>query len=330
MQDTTHLLLIDGNNIGYAAMYQPALSRLAYRGMATGGILGLAQSVMRISALFPQAVPIVLWDGHAQWRKDLFPDYKANRKDTPEKIEIAEKWRTQAPHAQTLLLQMGVPQVRAADAEADDLAYRICRGSETEAFTDHTPQRITLVSNDKDWLQALSETTDWLSPITNKRADLSDLSSGESNTVDDGPFRDTDDFILAKAIAGDKSDNIDGVPGVGSKTAAKLLARHGDLEGLQAAVISGAAKDTKSREIVKNMALIERNRHLMDWRRAPAPQEVGMMRESFDATDCRDLCEHLGLENLAKRLSESGDWSQRVMQWPMSAGLDHVERALWR
>lgn len=316
----TSLLLIDGNNIGYAAMYQPALSRLSFRDFPTGGILGLVQSILRLSSLFPDAVPVVLWDGHAAWRKVLCPEYKATRKDTPEKEEIAEKWRVQAPHAQTLLLHMGVAQARAADAEADDLAYRICR------LENEQRGKVTLVSADKDWWQAISPDIDWFSPITDKRVTLADLLT---DAVDDGPFRDTDEFILAKAIAGDKSDNIPGVSGVGVKTAVKLLVRHGSLEGIAAAVASGVAKDKKAADVAGSLDLIQRNLRIMDWRLAPVPQEVGMVREAFDASACGTFCEALGLHRLAERLDSSGEWSKRMSRLSMAGVLDWVDAALF-
>lgn len=322
------LLLIDGNNIGYAAMYQPALSRLQHQGTPTGSILGLAQSVMRLSALFPEALPVVLWDGHAQWRQEIWPEYKANRKDTPEKVEIAEKWRLQSPLAQALLLHMGVPQVRAADAEADDLAHQICNGAQAVAEATGMKTAITLVSNDRDWLQALSPTVDWFSPITDKSITLDDLLQGCADGFSFLDFQDTREFLLTKAIEGDSSDNIPGVPGVGVKTALKLLHRHGGLDGIVHAVSSGAAKDTKSRNVAENLEQIHRNLQIMDWRQAPAPKHPGMVREAFDSESCGDFCASLGMDRLAKNLGDSSNWAERERIWPVAVGLDIVEQAI--
>lgn len=298
----THILLIDGQNIGYASMHVPALSRLSHAGMRTGGIMGLAQSVMRIVKLFPGAVPVVLWDGHAAWRKELCPEYKENRKDTPEKRAVADAWRQQQPWASALLLQMGVIQARAHDAEADDLAGRLCM--DLPAMDEHGIDRITMVSGDTDWWQAISERVDWFTPITDKGMTLEKLRTDEAK---DGPFAGPEEYILAKAIAGDSSDNIPGVPGVGITTAVKFMRLHGGLDGIRRAVESGSAKDKKSAAIVGLLPMIERNRRIMDWRLAPeASGPAGLVSASFDADECRLLCEEFGLDRLAERLP--GEW----------------------
>ena len=301
----SHILLIDGNNIGYASMYVPALSKLSHNGMQTGGIMGLAQSVMRIVKLFPGAVPVVLWDGHAAWRKDLCPEYKENRKETPEKRAVADAWRQQQPWASALLMQMGVTQVRSHDAEADDLAGRLCM--DLPALEEHGIGRVTMVSGDTDWWQAISENVDWFTPITDKAMTLEMLGT---DAVKDGPFTGPNEYLLAKAIAGDNSDNIPGVPGVGIATAVKLLRLHGGLEGIRQAVESGAAKDKKSSAIASMQQTVERNRSIMDWKLAlPASESASIIRLPFDAKECQSLCAEFGLGRLSDRLGEESEWA---------------------
>lgn len=295
---TSHILLIDANNLGYASMYTPALSRLSHAGEATGGIVGLAQSVLRITRQFPGAVPVVLWDGHAAWRKTLCPAYKANRNATPEKRAITDSWHRQQPIAQALLQHMGVIQLRSPDAEADDLAGRL--SLDPEAMTRHAVARITLVSGDTDWWQALSERVDWMTPITDKTMTLEKLRTDAGKS---GFFTGPEEYILSKAIAGDSSDNIAGVAGVGLVTAAKLLRAHGGLEGIRQAVTAGVAQDRKSQAIAEAYALIDRNRHLMDWRMAPASFEpVQILHQSFDPQACHAFCLRLGMSRFSERL----------------------------
>ncbi len=318
----THILLIDGNNIGYASMYVPALSQLVHNGQPTGGIMGLAQSVMRITALFAGAVPVVLWDGHASWRKVLCPEYKDNRKSTPEKVAVADSWRQQQPLASALLLHMGVIQMRAVDAEADDLAGRLCM--DPEALADHGIERITMVSGDTDWWQAISEQVDWFTPITDKAMSLEMLRTDEAK---DGPFVSPDEYLLAKSVAGDSSDNIPGVPGVGIATAVKLLRLHGGLDGIGRAVASGHAKDKKSAAIADLLPTIERNRQIMDWRLAPSsePGNVGLVRDQFDPDVSQAICENFGLARLAERLSDGGRWADVMRNQNMARVMDFCE-----
>lgn len=77
------LLLIDANSIGYAAMFQPELAKMRKEGASTAALHGLPASVMRIMRRFRLATPILLWDGEAQWRNRLYPEYKLERMADP-------------------------------------------------------------------------------------------------------------------------------------------------------------------------------------------------------------------------------------------------------
>lgn len=315
----TQIVLIDGNNIGYAGMYIPALAHLSCDDQPTGGILGMAQSVVRLANLYPEAVPVVLWDGHAAWRKVLYPDYKANRHDKPEKVAVADSWNIQQAHARALLMHMGVIQVRAADAEADDLVWRICQGVDDPDFG---IERIILCSNDQDWLQALGPRIDWYSPITEKTMDLDTFLHGPD------AYQSTEEFILAKAMAGDVSDNIPGVAGVGVKTALKLLRLHGGLDGIAAAVTSGAAKDKKSAAIADALPLIARNRQLMDWSLSEPsePSAASIIRESFYAEGVQHICERFRLDKFLQRLTPDSPYLRQCSGWDIPHTMDFLEK----
>lgn len=317
-----HILLIDGNNIGYASMYIPALSKLAHDGKPTGAIMGVAQSVMRICGRFPGAVPVVLWDGRAEWRKALCPEYKENRHATAEKSAVSDAWHYQQPMTSTLLHYMGVIQVRAFDAEADDLAGRF--SLYPEHFDDFGVKQVTLVSGDTDWWQAISEKVDWFTPITDKSMTLTEL---QTEGGKDGPFSGPDEYLLAKCVAGDTSDNIPGVPGVGIATALKLLRLHGGLEGISKAVQEGRAKDKKSAAIAERISLIERNRQIMDWMASPKPvyDSVGIIRQTFDPDACQGFCKNLALTRLAIRLEEGRTWANMVEAMNMGSVVNFLE-----
>ncbi len=293
-----HILLIDGNNLGYASMYAQAYSGQSADGPIPLGVTGLIRSLLRILRLFPGAVPVVLWDGHAGWRKTLCPEYKGNRNTTPEAQAITDSWNRQQPVAREVLVRMGILQIRSPNAEADDLAGLFCR--DPGRLDAYGIQRITLVTGDTDWWQALSERVDWFTPITDRTMTLETLRTPEAKG---GPFTGPEEYILAKAIAGDPSDNIAGVPGVGLLTAVKLLRRHGGLEGLVQAVTAGVARDQKSLQIAEALPRIARNRRLMDWRLAPvAPEPVEITCRPFDPSACFAFCAELGIARFAERI----------------------------
>ncbi|MBU2788893.1 DNA polymerase I, partial [Acidithiobacillus sp. VAN18-1] len=186
---------------------------------------------------------------------------------------------------------------------------------------------ITLASNDRDWWQALGQMVDWFSPITDTHVTLEDMGTTK---VKDGPFKDAEEYLLAKAMAGDDSDNIPGVPGVGLKTAVKLLRMHGGLDGICSAVQSGVAKDKKSADIAEHHEIILRNLRIMDWRQAPDLNihQFGVLRETFDAGDALLWCDELGLGKLADRLKDDGEWARRVRGWPAGDVIDLLERGI--
>lgn len=308
------LLLIDANNIGYASMYTPALSALSHEGRPTGGILGVVQSAIRLIQRFPGYVPILLWDGEAAWRKTLCPEYKENRKD-PQKQAVADSWGRQRAMAGQLFLHLGIPQVRSSENEADDLAGFLARAA---GQADSGIGSVIMVSGDTDWWQAISERASWFSPITDKAVTLANL---QSDAVKDGPFLGPAEYLEAKIIAGDSSDNIPGVPGVGLKTACKLLRQHGGVEGIANAVAGGLAKDKKSQSIVAYRPQIERNRQIMDWSLAPPVPDhaLGILRQPFDWREFSAIASSLGLQRLLDRLAGGSAWEQweNSVRWEM-------------
>ncbi len=302
------IILIDGNNLGYACMYQPALAKLNHDGQPTGAILGLTQSVLRIQRKYPDHIPLILWDGISQWRLDLLPEYKAQRSDTPEKVAIHESWAKQRGFAMALLLSMGFLQIRAADAEADDLVHSITSHLHAE---DHA----ILCSADKDWWQAIRENVIWYNPIqessvTKERLCTDPTMVGGKNAE---PFHDAREYLLAKAIAGDTSDGIDGVAGVGLVTALQTLRKwsHPDdadsakLDQVELAVAEGKEKSARGKAIAESREKIERNRKLMDWSLAIAePERVGISGKAACEVEIKELCSVFGLKNLPDRFQE--------------------------
>jgi len=243
------IILIDANNLAYACMYQPALANLSYEGQATGAILGLVQSVLRLQRKFPDHTPVVLWDGVAQWRHDLLAEYKAQRTDTPEKVAIHESWAKQRGPAMALLMAMGFVQIRAADAEADDLVYSLTQELQED-------DAAILCSADKDWWQAIRRNVSWHNPIHGNNVDYERFRSDPSLTGGKNldPFFDTREYLLSKAISGDTSDGIDGVPGVGMVTALQILRKWSQpedpdnqkLDQIELAVSQGKEKSARA------------------------------------------------------------------------------------
>lgn len=303
---TPDLLLIDINGLGYAAMYQPALSRLEHNGFQTGGIHGALASVFLRMTEVPDAVPIVLWDGHARWRKEMYPEYKSNRNDDPGKLAIRTSYIAQTPYIQLILNRLGIPQLRCETAEADDVAGVLCRNLDASWW-------IELNSKDTDYWQSLANNVNWYSPSTGKLVTLASLAD-PATAGKDGHFLTPREYLQAKALAGDASDCIGGIEGVGLKTAAKIMREAGGtIEAFWARVDAGQAPKGVVASRVAEQASREiyaRNLKLMDWSLAPEI-DTGMLaltagRPQWDEVEA--LTDQFGLSRtLSKARQVMGD-----------------------
>jgi len=194
-------LLIDGNSVGRAAH---SSSKLTVGDEEVQAVYGMLRTVQALLREYPNHKPIVLWDGRAQWRFDLFPLYKGNRSDNPQKIAENASYHTQRPQVVEALKHLGVTQITDFNAEADDLAGYFSRK------LDINDNKITLITGDKDWQQLITENVDWLDHRSHRLVNATCFK-------DETGFKNVDQFVEAKCLTGDTSDNIPGVGGIGEK-----------------------------------------------------------------------------------------------------------------
>ncbi|RKZ19557.1 DNA polymerase I [bacterium] len=217
------LVLIDGTALAYRSHYAFAKRPLtAPDGEITSVAFGFCNSVLRlIETRKPQRIAVVFDMKGPNFRHEMYPDYKAHRKPMPEELAA------QLPRLDELLSAWGLPVYRQGGVEADDVIATMARRSAQAA---DPPDRVWLYSGDKDFMQLLDGRIGMLKP--GRRGDeITELTA-------DGVRRkfglEPADLVQVFALAGDKSDNIPGAPGVGDKTALKLITEFGDLEGLYA------------------------------------------------------------------------------------------------
>jgi 5'-3' exonuclease len=259
----TKLLLIDVNVLGIGAMREHAYRDRSHRGKATGAIHGTLDKLASLLKEHDDHLPLILWDDRCRWREAILPQYKRHRWTTPEQQAFLKSYLEQAAVVRELVGYLGLPQVFCPDFEADDLAGLICRGADPA-------WEITLATSDTDWYQALRENVTWRSPRTGRVVRLADLANPDR--IEEGPFHSVDHYVGAKALAGDASDGIPGVKGVGLKTAARIIAEHGSVEMLWARHDSGEPlKGVVLQRAAgpEHRADYHRNLKLIDWRLAP-------------------------------------------------------------
>lgn len=293
------LSLIDINVLGLSAMRQWAYMDLSFEGRATGAIQGTLDKILALTDERPNHVPIVLWDDRCHWREQILPAYKRHRWETPEQRAMLESYLAQAEVVRELLGHLGIAQVFCPGFEADDLAGVIVRQCDPE-------WEVVLATSDTDWLQALRRNVVWISPATGQHVTHADL--GDPDKVKGGPFASTEHYIKAKALAGDTSDGIPGIEGVGLKTAARIIREHGSVEALWArhdagVPIKGAVLQRTAGRAHRQMYY--RNLRLIDWRLAPALSgDCDLRADAPDPVAFRALCAAWGL---TRRKPATGD-----------------------
>lgn len=221
----SNLRLIDGNSVGRAAHAATKLTAGSLQTQAIFNVVKASRDWVMDSAFRP----LVLWDGRAEWRYELYPEYKGKRNDTPEKIADREAYNAQKPILIKMLGLLGIKQVMVGTEEADDLAGYFIRLQRARS----PGAKIKLTTGDEDWAQLLGEGVEWQDH--RKRDKILTL----DNLFDKTGYRTPYAFLEGKALTGDKSDNIAGVGGIGDKKAPEFLAEFGSVREFWRRVDSG-------------------------------------------------------------------------------------------
>ena len=212
------LILIDGNNIIYRAFFaMPPLTNTA--GQQTNAVYGFTTMLLRLIDDYKPSHLIVAFDaGKITFRHEGYEDYKGGRQKTPP--ELSEQF----PMLKDLLRDLGVPQFEISGYEADDIIGSISREA------DAAGREVIIVSGDKDMLQLASEHT----TVALVRKGVTEVELYGPQQIREKYDLTPEQIIDLKGLMGDASDNIPGVPGVGEKTALKLLHQFGSVEGVLA------------------------------------------------------------------------------------------------
>lgn len=234
------LLLIDGNSIMNRAFYGiPDMT--TNDGRHTNAIYGFLNIILKVIEEEQATHICVAFDLKKKtFRHEMYEAYKGTRKGMPEELH------EQMPRIKEILQAMHIRIVEQEGFEADDLIGTLSKKGEREGFA------VTILSGDRDLLQLATDTVLVRIPKTKHgKTEVEDYyAKNVVETYGVTPLI----FIDMKGLMGDTSDNIPGVPGIGEKTAAKLLAEYGDLDGVYAAVDSMKASRMKQ-NLIENKDL---------------------------------------------------------------------------
>ncbi len=249
-----HVTLVDGSGFIFRAFHGlPMMTRPD--GVPVNAVYGFTSMLMKLMQEQEADHLAVIFDaGRTTFRSEIYPDYKAHRPEPPEELVPQFALIREAVRA------FNVPCVELPGFEADDLIATYARLAREQGA------RVTIVSSDKDLMQLVGEGVEMFDPLKNRVIGPAEVF--EKFAV--GP----DKVVDVQALAGDSTDNVPGVPGIGIKTAAQLITEFGDLESLLAA--AATIKQPKRREsLLANADLARISRRLVELRRdVPVPEPL--------------------------------------------------------
>ena len=282
------LVLLDGYSLMYRAFHALSTPMTAPDGTPTNAVHGFVMMLLRVLDEEAPTAALVAFDvSKHTFRADLYPAYKANRKPMPEEL------RRQDPVIRDLLERMGLQIVECEGFEADDILGTIscqCEERGVEAL---------IVTGDRDSFQLAGENT---AILYTKRG------IAETQRVTPAWIRQTygvapAQLIDVKGLMGDTSDNIPGVPGVGEKTALRLVCQYGSLEGALHGAQTGEKGKLRER-LLENGDLARLSRTLATIRR-DVPVEWAIDRWRLNGLGgALGRLRELGMNQAARRLAQ--------------------------
>ena len=218
------LVLIDGKSVFYRGYY--AMGNLSLPdGTPTGGVYGFAAISMEIVKKLNPTKVVVAWDSKTSTakRKVLYQDYKAGR------VKPGDDFYAQIPLLKELIKDLGWAFIELDDYEADDIIGTLSKqADETLGDDKKCIYETYIISSDLDMLQIVDENTHMWRILKG----FSNIEQINVKEIEEKYGIKKSQFLDLKALKGDSSDNIPGVPGIGEKTAAKLLNDYQDLDGV--------------------------------------------------------------------------------------------------
>lgn len=285
------LVIIDGKSVFYRGYYaMPGLSTAD--GTPTGGVYGFAAlSLELIKRLEPDYV-CVAWDKRGtniRRRLAIYPDYKAGRKPAP------PDFYAQIPILHELLAAFGWPLYEFDDYEADDIMATLDKQAEQ-----HGDIETYLITSDLDALQILDQNT-YLYAL---KKGLTNIDKFDIPAFEKRYGIRIGQFLDLKSLKGDSSDNIPGVPGVGEKTAVKLLQQFETLDGVYENLWQ--IKDSLRRKLEAGKKSAYMSRELARlFTDAPVKLDLEAMNvRDLDTAKLRELLEKLEFRSLLRKLPQ--------------------------
>ncbi|MEM7397343.1 MAG: DNA polymerase I [Pseudomonadota bacterium] len=293
MKAGDHLFLIDGSAYIFRAYHAlPPLARKS-DGLPVGAVAGFCNMLWRLLqdardtqvGVVPSHLAVIFDYSSKTFRNEIYPEYKANRDEPPEDLRPQFGLIREATRA------FNLPCIEEEGFEADDLIATYAREARKVGGN------VTIISSDKDLMQLIGPGVIMYDQMKDRVFDEAD--------VEEKWGVKPEKMIDLQALAGDSTDNIPGVPGIGPKTAAQLLAEYGDLETLLER--ASEIKQNKRRENLIEYADLARISNQLVTLKDDVPLEEGIDSLSLQPTDGPKLvafCKAMEFTTLTRRVAE--------------------------
>ena len=289
------LFLIDGNSLAYRAFFALPEEIATSDGFHTNAIFGFASMMVKILTDMGPKATVVVWDAGYTGRKEVYPEYKAQRTSRPDLLK--EQW----PHFAPLVEAFGYRNISVEGYEADDVIASIVERAKAQDVP------VMVVTGDRDAYQLVDG---GVRIMTTSRG-ITDTRVYDREGVVERYGIEPElipDFI---GLKGDTSDNIPGVPGIGDKTAAQLLQQFGSLEAVLESVdqISGAKRKQNLVEHAEDARVSKRLATMVRDIEVDVDPAAELSREP-DRSQLRDVFRRFELRDPLRRLEEALDLAE--------------------
>ena len=296
MKKGDHLFLVDGSGYIFRAYHAlPPLTRKS-DGLPVGAVSGFCNMLWKLLkdarntdvGVVPTHFAVIFDYSSKTFRKELYPDYKANRTAPPEDLIPQFGLIRQATHA------FNLPCIEKEGFEADDIIATYAREAEKVGAS------VTIISSDKDLMQLVTSQVSMYDGMKDKQISIPEVIEKWGVPPEK--------MIDLQSLTGDSTDNVPGIPGIGPKTAAQLLEEFGDLDTLLAR--ASEIKQTKRRENIIAYADQTKIARQLVTLKTDVPMEIdldGLMLEPQDGPKLIGFLKAMELTSLTRRVAEATD-----------------------
>ncbi|MBR9919869.1 MAG: DNA polymerase I [Bacteroidetes bacterium] len=283
------LFLLDGHALVYRAHFafiaRPLINSKGQNTSAITGFVRTLWDLMRNEA--PSHIAVVFDPSGPVFRHEMFPEYKANREEQPEDIRFA------FPYIREIVKAFNIPVMSVDNYEADDLIGTLAKQAEKAGY------QVFMVTPDKDYAQLVSENIYMYKP--SRQGNGVEI-IGPDEVKEGWDIDEVDQVIDHLAMQGDKVDNIPGIPGIGKKTASKLLKQFGSLEKLLESTDQLKGKQKENVENNAEQAILSKRLATIDLEVPVTFNEKEFLIEPFNREKLSEIFRELEFRTLAKQI----------------------------